>query len=483
MYYYRFAYKSYFPKVTDIFVNRSIPSVVDGLKPSMRKILYGAFKRNLVKEIKVAQLAGYISEVTSYHHGEASLQRTIIKMAQDYVGSNNLNILEPIGQFGTRLMGGDDCASPRYIFTKLSPFSRLLFPKDDDTLLEYMEEDGQSIEPHYYCPIIPLLLINGSQGIGSGWSSFVPPHCPFEVMNCLRAKLDFHDNISDNLSQAENLKPKFRGFKGEILKKLDGTGFITRGIVEQVGRNTLEVTELPIGKWIVDYKTFLLNEQIKGTISSFTENHSTTDVSFQIKMSPANFNRLKKKGFIEFLKLESSLPITNMHAFDHNYSMTKYQTAGDIIDSFFPIRLELYKKRKELMINNLNHTSAVLKNKARFIEAVSLGQVDLVRGPAKTKEDIVTILSENQFDKQSKLNLLKASSCDDGADSDEFSPINQYDYLLNMPLSSFNSDRINSLKDDAEKAEKELKDLRSISPSNLWREDLNKLETALAATH
>lgn len=83
-------------------LQRSIPSMVDGLKPGQRKILFCAFKRNLVKEFKVAQLSGYVSEHSAYHHGEQSLASTIIGMAQDYVGSNNINLLQPNGQFGTR---------------------------------------------------------------------------------------------------------------------------------------------------------------------------------------------------------------------------------------------------------------------------------------------------------------------------------------------------------------------------------------------
>ena len=137
---------------------RSIPSVVDGLKPSQRKVLFCCFKRKLVeKEIKVAQLTGYVSEHSAYHHGEASLQSTITNMAQNYVGSNNLSLLVPSGQFGTRLLGGKDAASPRYIFTCLDPIARMLFDERDESLLEYLDDDGLSIEPRHYIPIIPLL--------------------------------------------------------------------------------------------------------------------------------------------------------------------------------------------------------------------------------------------------------------------------------------------------------------------------------------
>lgn len=131
-------------------LERSIPSMVDGLKPGQRKILFSCFKRNLKSDIKVVQLAGYVSEHSAYHHGEASLSATIINLAQDFVGSNNINLLVPSGQFGTRLQGGKDAASPRYIYTRMAPLTRHLFNESDDQLLAYLNEEGQSIEPEWW---------------------------------------------------------------------------------------------------------------------------------------------------------------------------------------------------------------------------------------------------------------------------------------------------------------------------------------------
>ena len=92
-------------------------------------------KNNITKDSKVAQLSGSVSELSRYHHGEQSLNGTIVNMAQNFVGSNNINLLEPNGQFGTRLQGGDDSASERYIFTQLNPLTRYIFPEADDSVL------------------------------------------------------------------------------------------------------------------------------------------------------------------------------------------------------------------------------------------------------------------------------------------------------------------------------------------------------------
>lgn len=161
-------------------------------------------------------------------------------MAQDFVGSTNINLLHPSGQFGTRLAGGTDAASPRYIFTHLSPVTRLIFPEVDDSLLDYLEDDGQKIEPKFYYPIIPLLLCNGCQGIGTGWSTFVPPHNPRDVLECVKAKLAE--------SPLPGISPWVRGFNGHISLKDDKSGYRTTGICERTSRKSVLIKELPVRK-------------------------------------------------------------------------------------------------------------------------------------------------------------------------------------------------------------------------------------------
>ena len=163
--------------------DRSIPNLMDGLKTSQRKILFAAFKKGLKSEIKVAQFAGYVSEHSAYHHGEQSLMGAIVGMAQDYVGSNNIGVLMPNGQFGTRLAGGKDSASERYIFTQLNSITRKIYPQMDDNVLKYLDDDGTLVEPIYYAPIIPMVLVNGSRGIGTGFSTDIMSYNPIDIIN------------------------------------------------------------------------------------------------------------------------------------------------------------------------------------------------------------------------------------------------------------------------------------------------------------
>lgn len=226
---------------------RSIPSLVDGFKPGQRKVMFACFKRNLQKEIKVAQLAGSVGELSAYHHGEQSLMSTIINLAQNFVGSNNLNLLLPIGQFGTRLHGGKDAASPRYIFTNLNPLTRLVFNPKDDPLFDYLNDDGLRVEPEFYCPILPMVLVNGAEGIGTGWAVKIPNYNVKDLINNLKRLINKEEPFA--------MKPYYKNFKGSI-HYLDDTRFIANGecaLIEDESDSkndyTIEISELPIGTW------------------------------------------------------------------------------------------------------------------------------------------------------------------------------------------------------------------------------------------
>lgn len=227
---------------------RSIPSVVDGLKPSQRKILYACFKKKLTSDMKVVQLAGYVAEHTAYHHGEVSLHAAIVNMAQDFVGSNNVPLLVPSGQFGTRYQGGSDFASPRYIFTRLAPVTRLLFPEADDSHLTHLEEDGAVVEPKSFLPIIPLLLVNGCQGIGTGWSTFVPGYNPLDILEYVKQKVrQLGSGIEKDTTASvlPTLQPWVCGFKGTIIpSSYKENDFESHGLVVVKGRGNKVVLEV-----------------------------------------------------------------------------------------------------------------------------------------------------------------------------------------------------------------------------------------------
>jgi DNA topoisomerase-2 len=253
-------------------LKRSIAHVSDGLKPSQRKVLYACFTKNLTSEMKVAQLAAYVSEKTSYHHGEVSLADTIVKLAHNFTGSNNINLLEPCGQFGTRLMGGKDASQTRYIFTKLTKSERRVVDSNDDPVLNYLDDDGKQIEPEYYVPILPTVLVNGTEGIGTGFSSYIPPFNPSDIKQNIERVINGENIVP--------MKPWFDKFTGRVFSNEDE---ITEGVWSGNSTGTnLKITELPPGRWTQDYKEYLDGLTEKKVISGFVNNSTTENVDFTI---------------------------------------------------------------------------------------------------------------------------------------------------------------------------------------------------------
>ena len=448
---------------SDYDCKRSLPSIVDGLKPSLRKIIYSCLKRNLKKEIKVSQLAGYVSENSAYHHGEQSLYDSIIGLAQNFVGSNNIEILEPKGQFGTRLENGKDSASPRYIFTNLSEIAFHIFNPLDNPLLKYNEDDGLKIEPIWYIPIVPMILINGSKGIGTGFSTDVPCHNPEEVVKNLF-------NLMDN-KPTQQMKPWYRGFQGKIeFKKINEVGahqYVNHGSYKVLDDTTVFINELPIGFSTENYKKFLESllydknnesEKQKQCLVDFT-NHSTEKiVKILLKFKKEILKDLiLNDKFENTFKLNSSkyTNYSNMHLYNNKESISKYDSSDEILKEFYHLRLIYYVKRKEHLLKVLKKELDIFESKIRFIEGFIDGSIDILK---KEDEEIDKILEDKNFPK---------FSYDDNENN--FS----YDYLLNMRIKTLTKTKIDELKNQHENKEAIYKDIDSKDPKELWKDDLN----------
>ena len=504
---------------------RSIPCLCDGLKPSERKILFGCFKRNLRDEIKVAQLVGYISEHSAYHHGETSLSGTIVAMAQNFVGSNNINLLLPLGQFGTRNKGGKDSASPRYIFTNLNKVTRHLFNSNDLPLMDYIVEEGQKIEPKYYLPIIPNILVNGCEGIGTGWSSNIPCFNPHEIVESIKNKI--------KNGQFLKIYPWYKGFQGEIKEdpKKAGT-FIVRGKYHwsEEDPNTVIIDEIPIKKWTDDYKLFLqelmgveiINNEDKNKdkkkgnnkddeekkkkkkeviIEDIRQNHTYNRVCFEVKLLDNFVDKYKKNNelFMKTFNLESSLSITNMVLFDPDGKLKKYTSVEEIMQTFYDLRLKFYQIRKDYMISVIKKDVAILSNKARFIKMIIEDELIIKK---KKRNVIVNELYDLKFDTQSTIDKIRLKSKSE--EETEIELINQnlqneeekkedetekkekekgqikskvpwkeYDYLLSMNFWNITYEKVEELLKQKELKEKELEELKKTSIETLWINDLD----------
>jgi DNA topoisomerase II len=474
---------------------RSIPSVMDGLKPSQRKILWAALKRNLTAEIKVAQLAGYVSETAAYHHGEASLMGAIIGMAQNFVGSNNLNLLSPNGQFGSRLMGGEDAASPRYIFTALEPIVRTLVKREDDAILEYMDDDGQRVEPVNYLPVVPLLLVNGALGIGTGFSTTVIPYNPRDVVAALRARLA---GTKATLS-CEQLTPWWFGFRGSVVGGADTKSWTTRGtyVFEDDDSATVRITELPVGTWSNDYRAFLEQmlvdqEEAKAAFAAaskkrdkgeavtekalkkpttwllgYKEACNDVDVDFVLQMDPDAYHtaRAYPAEFEARFKLTGSHKTTNMVAFTAEGRIHRYESVGEILEEFYGVRLAAYGRRKA-------HELARMREEIRELDA----RLVFVRAVVDRR---LVVANAEDADLLAGLKALGLPALSNkGAAVPAADDLSGYDYLLRMRVDRLKASAVAELEGEVAKAKAAEAALAAATIESLWLRDLEEFEAA-----
>jgi DNA topoisomerase-2 len=414
-------------------IKRSIPHVADGLKPSQRKVIYACLKKNLTTDMKVAQLAGYIAEHTAYHHGEASLQGTIVNLAQNFVGSNNLNLLEPSGQFGTRLAGGKDAASSRYIFTRLSPVTKKVFDPLDNAVLKYVVDDGEKVEPEFYSPVIPMILVNGGEGIGTGFSCYVPPYDLDIVKHNIQCALD-------QVAMAP-MVPHFKGFKGKISKTKEHT-WVMEGIVKKEG-SQLVVSELPPGKWIQDFKERMDDLVDKGTIQKY-ENHSTeTTPEFRIWGFTG-----KDDEVVSTLGLTKTIHTSNMYLIGPNGAVKKYASPEEILVDYIEIRLATYRRRKSWLLNQLDLEVKWLSEKARFIGFVINKRIQVLNVPL---EDIKAQLRVENFKEE------------------------LWDKLLDIKTYQYTKEEVLKLKNLCDKRQEDWTTLKGTTVVQMWKNNIAAL--------
>lgn len=451
---------------------RSIPSLIDGLKEGHRKVLYVAFLRNLRytgQTIKVAQFAGSVSEKAAYHHGEQNLNGTIIGMAQAFVGSNNIPYFYRDGAFGSRSCMGEDAAAARYIYTKLDKITRLLFRAEDDILLEYMEDDGEKVEPKFYIPILPTILINGCIGIGTGWSCNIPCYNPLDLIACVKAWLE-NDNsgfIKEDdsdviISNFPEIKPWYRGHTGQMIKDEEHK-FTSWGKIEKDKKDNVVVTELPVGLSTRDFVDYLETLKEEKKIANYKNYCTPKIINFVITENEDEMICNEKN-----LKLTKTFRTTNMVLFNENDKLKRYNTVEEIIDDFCNVRFKYYILRKKKQLQNLEREINLLGNKKRFLSEVRDGVIKLFeevknKKSSRSKADIESELEEKKYDK-----------IYEGNDNEESK--SGYDYLLRLQISSITLEKIEKLENDIENRISERDKLVSTSEKQLWLNDLEEFE-------
>lgn len=428
---------------------RAIPSDIDGLKPVQRKILYTLFSKlgnRAYSPIKVFQLGGSVADFAQYHHGDQSMNEAIIKMTQDYVGSNNIPLLLKNGQTGTRLADGADHGAPRYVGCSLQKITRLIFPQIDDILLKRAVEDGQEVEPVYYIPIIPMSLVNGILGIGVGWKSDVCAYNPRDLINKVRYYINKRKNDVE-------LIPWYRGFNGTIEKDTKGKKYIINGTIEKISSTKFVVTETPVPNYGFDTLEAKFKKLLKDGVISDYEFRVGNTINFPVTfVEPQD-----TEDVIKILGLSVSKSLSGLVLFNSDSKIKQYSSEDSIFNEWFIVREELYIKRKNYIIRQLSNCISKLENKIRFVkEMVGYdGQEPLSHTfSTYSNEEALDYLIRNKYSKYN----------------------NSYDYLMNIPARQFTKTNINKWLDELRDKRKELEDFKATEIEDIWASELDDLE-------
>ncbi len=489
---------------------RSIPHIMDGWKPGQRKVIYAGIKKNIKKEVKVAQVAGAIGELCEYHHGEVSLHNTIVNMAQDYVGASNITLLYPSGAYGTRKGGGGndskkggDAGHARYLFTRFHPIAEVVLNPLDAPLLKHAVADGHVVEPEYFLPTYPLVL-DGAIGIGTGYSTSIPAYNPLEVIANIKAFLQ-----GQPLTE---MHPWYRGYRGKIIPLPGKNKYITVGDYVRTGPDTIKIYELPVGakncKSFSQYKEFLitlLDETIakdhvlekpkKKTAAEKAAEKAEKDDDASSKSATFKSSVIKdflveletdidfvvniefKEGvldkelannenyrFEKKLKLAYAFSATNMHMFTCDGIIKKFNSPQEILEEFMNVRLVHYERRRIYWINRYKFEHGKASAKLRFVTEVMDDVIDIRR----KKRAVVDTMLETAVPHYPKY----STQVEDSENTDKVG----YDYLLHMHIESYTEDTLDKLRKEAQRLFDLYTKLESQTNKDLWLEDLVDLQ-------
>ena len=416
---------------------RSIPFLTDGLKPSQRKAIYGTLTRGEnAGLIQVERLASVVAAATDYHHGTGSMASTIVGMANNYPGSNNLNLFVPEGQFGSRLTA--ESAAHRYIETKLSPWFRALFPKADDAILEHHEVDGEKIEPKTYAPLLPMVLVNGAQGTGTGHACLIMSYNPKDVREAVLKVLD------NKKLKHGSLLPWFNGFGGTVERNPETGQVVITGKLEVVNSTTIKVSEVPIGTYLDQYKARLNKLEDDEFIKDYEDRSTEQGFEFIVQV-PRSTTALSEEELYKKFGLISR-DTENYTVWNIDGTLQRFESAEQLIEAFVPWRLQMMEVRRQYLIADLKEQVRFASEVIRFIKFY-LANVKLFRDTSK--KELVEVLLQNKFV--------------------------DYERLLSMQIWSLTKDRIAELENKLAGLKAELAKIEADTAAEMYKRELKAL--------
>lgn len=415
---------------------RKIASCVDGLKNAARKVLYTVHDKKIKEKIKVLQLANKCAEYSDYLHGD--LSGVVVTLGQDFSGTNNLPLIEKSGSFGTRSV--NESAAPRYIFANGSKDFFKIFKYEDDDILIKQEFEGFPIEPKFYLPVLPMILINGSEGVSSGFAQKILGRNPENIKKYLK------DFLNSKKPKEELLHPFYKGFEGTFEKDTEVKNrWFVKGVIEELPRNEILIKEIPFQYDLQSYLKVLDDLlESKKIIRYSDESDGENKLQFKVTL-PRGFTG-DKYNLLKLIK-----PITeNFTCINENNQIVIFDSAKEILEYYVKIKKEFLGKRKDFLKNKYNTELDILKSKLIFITAYIKKKIDLNNKP---KDFIISQLENIK-------GLVK---------------MNNFDYLLNMPIYSLTEEKIKNLEESIADLTNKIKTLEETTIEQLWLLDLKEI--------
>ncbi|KAM1340967.1 hypothetical protein ACFX13_005572 [Malus domestica] len=425
-----------------VALKRTIPSIADGLKPGQRKILFCALKNKLIGITKLETFSKSVD-----HHSSSNVASIIMGMTRNYVGSNNVNLFIPHGNYGTRGQGGEDQSAPRYLHIELSRITRLIFLDDESS----DERGKEEVKPGRYFPIIPMVLVNGCEGIGVGWSTNVPNYHPIHIIKNMMHLIAYEGNME---KLPVEMCPWYKGFRGRIEVSQSGDRDYTSYVCIQESNGMLKITELPIHKWTDKYLKFLNsvaehNAEAKDPFIKGYKKYGddTSPIDIRVKRSGKQLREAEQEGLEKKFKLGKKIKTSNMVLFDEDGRLK-------LLQEFYKYGIDKYKSR----LTNLQKKHADKALKARtelhFVKRYRQGNIILSKDNMQKKDDLLKYIKHQGFE-----------------DNPE--------YLASLKLVSLTEESEKALEKELEKAEEELKKVKNKAAATSWLEDLQVLENEL----
>jgi len=422
---------------------------------------------------EVDEFAGDVVSKTVYRHGRSSMEGTIIGMAQTFVGSNNVNLLKPRGQFGSRYEGGKDHSRAHYLFVELNDITKFIFRDDDKDLLEYLEEDGMLVQPKWYLPVVPMSLVNGTAGIARGWASNIPNYHMNDVINAL-FKLLRGPTIAED-SNSISLKPGYRGFKGRVEKSTDndhGINCTIYGCATEISDTVIEINEIPPGRTIVEYKSFLqsllpdasnrseYSKMKYPTIECFQELHEdANNLRFRVSLDKGNMMFARKRGLLEAFNLVSRMPVETLNLLDEMQQLRQFLNAEETLTAFYDMRLPYYAARKAKLLERMSNDMTRIDNTIMYLEALDKGEIKQIN-----RKKLIAKFTEKGY---------KAIPND--GDSG-------FDHLINLSCDELDIECVPNLVAEREGLHQRMEEMQKTRDTDLWIKDLEELQQKLAET-